>query len=77
MALIDQMTDREKYRTRGGYYFLNRNYKQAVEEFSALIQQFPMDSAAHINLPLAYFYNGRCRRLLRRGKKLSRFAPEI
>ena len=40
---------------RGGYYFVNRNYRKAVEEFGALRTQFPMDLAALINLPLAHF----------------------
>jgi serine/threonine protein kinase/tetratricopeptide (TPR) repeat protein len=75
MALIDELTDREKYRTRGGYYFLNRNYKQAVEEFSSLIQQFPMDSAAHTNLPLAYFYTRQMQKAFEEGQKAVEFAP--
>lgn len=56
MGLLDQMTDREKFRTRGGYYFINRNYKKAIEEFAALSSQYPMDLAGVINLPLAYFF---------------------
>jgi tRNA A-37 threonylcarbamoyl transferase component Bud32/tetratricopeptide (TPR) repeat protein len=56
MSLLEYMNERERYRTRGGYYFINRNYKKAIEEFSALYKQFPTDSAALINLPLAYFY---------------------
>lgn len=75
MALIDQMTDREKFRTRGGYYFLNRNAKKAVEEYSALIRQFPMDSAAHTNLPLAYFYNREMQKAFEEGQKAAEFAP--
>lgn len=57
MKRIDQMTDREKYRTRGGYYLMNRNYKKAAEEFSSLIEQFPLDASGHTNLALAYFYS--------------------
>jgi tetratricopeptide (TPR) repeat protein/predicted Ser/Thr protein kinase len=75
MVLIDQMTDREKYRTRGGYYFLNRHAKKAIEEYSALIQQFPMDSAAHTNLPLAYFYNREMQKAFEEGQKAAEFAP--
>jgi len=75
MSLIDELTDREKYRTRGGYYFLNRNYKQAVEEFSALIRQFPMDSAARTNLPLAYFYTRDMQKAFEEGQKAVEFAP--
>ena len=76
MALIDQLTEREKYRTRGGYYFLNRNYRKAIEEFSALKQQFPMDSAAFTNLPLAYFYNREMSRAYEEGKKDVEMTPD-
>jgi serine/threonine protein kinase/Tfp pilus assembly protein PilF len=75
MALIDQMTDREKFRTRGAYYWLNRDSKKAIAEYSALIQQFPMDSAAHTNLPLAYFYNREMPKAFEEGKKAVEFAP--
>jgi serine/threonine protein kinase/tetratricopeptide (TPR) repeat protein len=57
MKRIDQMTDREKYRTRGGYYLMKRNYKKASEEFAQLIDQFPLDASGHTNLALAYFYS--------------------
>lgn len=76
MPLIDQMTDREKYRTRGVYYLLNRDFKKAAEEYSALIQQFPMDSAAHTNLPLAYFYNREMQKAFEEGQKAAEFAPK-
>jgi serine/threonine protein kinase/tetratricopeptide (TPR) repeat protein len=75
MALIDQMTDREKFRTRGAYYWLNRNAKKAVEEYSTLLRQFPMDSAAHTNLPLAYFYNREMQKAFEEGQKAAEFAP--
>jgi serine/threonine protein kinase/tetratricopeptide (TPR) repeat protein len=53
---IDQMTDREKYRTRGIYSLITRNFKKAIEEYSALLNQFPGDYVAHANLALAYFF---------------------
>jgi len=37
---IDRMTDREKYRTRSGYYLVTRNQAKAIEELSALVSQF-------------------------------------
>ena len=51
------MTDREKYRTRSGYYLATRNQAKAIEELSALVNQFPADTAGHANLALAYFYS--------------------
>ncbi|HEX4785085.1 MAG TPA: protein kinase, partial [Candidatus Sulfotelmatobacter sp.] len=56
LAHIDRMTDREKYRTRSGYYLLTRNQTKAIEELNALVSQFPADSSGHANLALAYFY---------------------
>ena len=57
MSHIDRMTDREKYRTRSGYFLLMRNQPKAIEELTALVSQYPADTAGHANLALAYFYN--------------------
>jgi tetratricopeptide (TPR) repeat protein len=56
MSKIDRMTDREKYRTRGAYYLMERDYEKAIEQFKALEKQFPADSAGIGNLALADFY---------------------
>jgi tetratricopeptide (TPR) repeat protein len=56
LAHIDRMTDREKYRTRGGYYLLIRDPQKAIEEYTSLLQQFPADAVANSNLALAYLY---------------------
>ena len=69
MTLLDHMTDREKYRTRGGYYFLNNNYKQAIQEYSALKEQYPADSAGDTNLPLAYFFSRNMPKALEEGQQ--------
>ena len=53
---IDQMTDREKYRTRGSYYLMKRDFKNAIDQYSSLAQQFPGDYTAHAMLGLAYFF---------------------
>jgi len=76
MGFLDQMTEREKFRTRGGYYFVNRNYKKAIEEFGALRSQFPMDLAGLINLPLAYFYARDMPRAFEEGKKAVEAYPD-
>ncbi|HSA97256.1 MAG TPA: protein kinase, partial [Acidobacteriota bacterium] len=56
MKRIDQMTDREKYRTRGIYYLMNRDWKKAVDEYSALLKSYPGDYVIHSMLAIAYFY---------------------
>ena len=49
------MTDREKYRTRGGYYLAVADGDKAVEEFSALVKQYPADSMGQSALAFAYY----------------------
>ena len=55
MQHIDRMTDREKYRTRGGYYLAVSDGDKAVEEFSALVKQYPADSMGLSALAHAYY----------------------
>ena len=54
---IDRMSEREKHRTRGGYYLMVRNYPRAIEEFSALVEKYPADTGGLYNLALAHFYS--------------------
>jgi len=66
---LDRMTDREKYRTRGGYYLLVRNNEKAREEALALIEKFPADTAALANLALAELYRRDVKRSVELGKQ--------
>ena len=57
MRYIDRMTEREKYRTLGGYYLgVTRDYDKAIENYETLVQRYPADTAGHSNLALSYFY---------------------
>jgi tetratricopeptide (TPR) repeat protein len=47
---LDNMTEREKLRTRGLYYAIYADPHKCVEEYSALISRFPFDAAARNNL---------------------------
>ena len=56
-SLMDRMTDREKYRTYGGYYMtVARAYQEAINNFKELVKQYPADRAGHADLAVAYFY---------------------
>jgi serine/threonine protein kinase/Flp pilus assembly protein TadD len=74
-ARIDRMSDREKYRTRGGYYLLTRNPDNAIEEFSALVRQYPADTAGVANLAAAYFYKRDMPRALVEARKAVEMSP--
>jgi tetratricopeptide (TPR) repeat protein len=52
---LDRMSEREKYRTLGGYYLLvSRNFEKAIENYQTLVDLFPADGAGHANLAFAY-----------------------
>ena len=55
LKLIDTMTDREKFRTRGGYYLVKKNFLKAIDEFSQLARRFPADAAGRGNLAFAHY----------------------
>jgi eukaryotic-like serine/threonine-protein kinase len=75
MSHIDRMTDREKYRTRSGYYLFMRNQPKAMEELTALVSQFPADTAGHANLALAYFYSRDMNKALEEQKRALEITP--
>jgi len=73
MQHIDRMTDREKFRTRGGYYLAMSDGDKAVEEFSALVKQYPADSMGLSALAHAYYL----RHDMTKAVEVSRKAIEI
>jgi len=56
LALMDRMTEREKYRTLGLWFAgAGANYEQAIENFEKLVQAYPADRAGQSNLGFVYF----------------------
>lgn len=76
VAYLDRMTDREKYRTRGGYYVTVRNFPKAIDEFKALVEQYPADFVGHNNLALAYFLGRNMPQALEEGRKAVAIYPK-
>jgi eukaryotic-like serine/threonine-protein kinase len=73
---LDRMTDREKYRTRGGYYLTARKPQQALDEMTALVQKYPSDSVGIANLALANFYRREMDSALDYGRKSIEIFPK-
>ncbi len=73
---LDRMTDRERFRTRGGYYLVTHKAQQAMQEMAALVQQYPSDSAGIANLALAYFYQRDMQKALEYGRKSIEIFPK-
>ena len=54
---LDRMSERELYRTLGGYYLLvSRDYEKAIENYQALVERYPADGVGQGNLAFAYLY---------------------
>jgi eukaryotic-like serine/threonine-protein kinase len=51
---LDGMTDRERYRARGYYYFLINDYQPCVKEYGDLVARYPADAGARNNLALCW-----------------------
>ncbi|MFL6450001.1 MAG: protein kinase domain-containing protein [Bryobacteraceae bacterium] len=76
LAHIGRMSDRETYRTRGGYYLLTRDYVKAAEQFGLLVSQYPADTSGISNLALAYFYARNMTAALTQAKRALEIYPE-
>jgi serine/threonine protein kinase/tetratricopeptide (TPR) repeat protein len=76
MAHIDRMSDREKYRTRGGYYLMTRQPDKAIEEFDALVKQYPADAAGPTNLALSYFFMRDMQKAMEQGRRSVDLSPK-
>jgi serine/threonine protein kinase/tetratricopeptide (TPR) repeat protein len=56
MAHVDRMTERERYRIRGQYYYRTGNWQKCVEEFGELVKQYPADNIGQNNLASCYVF---------------------
>ena len=79
LALIDRMTERERYRTRGNYYLIVHNHRKAIEEYRQLLERYPADTGGYNGLALAYFFARDMERALAQGRRgveiYPRFVP--
>ncbi|MEO8189143.1 MAG: protein kinase [Acidobacteriota bacterium] len=77
LARIDRMSDREKYRTRGGYYLIvRRDPDKAIEEYGELVKRYPADTAGISNLALAWFYKRDMGKALAEGRRAIAIYPK-
>ncbi len=76
MARIDRMTERERYRTLGGYFVTMGNQQKAIEEYQALVQQYPADFVGYSNLALADFLSRNMQEALAEGRRATEIYPK-
>ena len=49
---VDRMTERERFRTRGLFYYVTNDYESCVKEYGDLLARYEADAAARNNLAL-------------------------
>jgi len=76
MSHIDRMTERERYRTRGMFYFVTGDREKCVDEYSGLIAQYPSDVAAHTNLGVCYQHLRNVRKAIEETRRASEILPK-
>jgi tetratricopeptide (TPR) repeat protein len=54
MEHVDRMTERERYRVRGGYYGVKGDWQKCVEEYGELVKLYPADNIGQLNLAVCY-----------------------
>ena len=47
LRYLDEMTERERFATRGNYYIRKGDYQECVKEYGELITRYPADTVAH------------------------------
>jgi serine/threonine protein kinase/cytochrome c-type biogenesis protein CcmH/NrfG len=76
LSRIDQMTEREKLRTSGGYYLFRQDYQKAIEQYSSLIKKYPADIAGYVNLAFANFGARKMAEAMEAGEKAVALDPK-
>jgi eukaryotic-like serine/threonine-protein kinase len=56
MEHVDRLTDRERYRVRGFYYYTTGNWQKCVEEYGELVKVYPADNVGQANLAGCYIH---------------------
>jgi eukaryotic-like serine/threonine-protein kinase len=73
---LDRMTEREKYRMLGVYYFgVVRNYEEAIKNYETLVRLYPADNTGYANLALNLLYVGNVARAVEMGRKATEIYP--
>jgi len=75
LSRIDQLPEREKYRTLGAYSLSHRNFKKAIEYYNALVEKFPADSAGYANLSLAHYFTRNMNKAVEQGLRAINLRP--
>ena len=78
LALLDRMTERERYRTLGLYYsMVSLNFGNAIDNYQQLVEKFPADGAGNNNLAVLYTMTAQYDRALAQSEQLLKIYPNL
>lgn len=76
LALLDRMTERERFRTLGLYYsMVSLNFGQAIDNYQQLVDKYPADGAGRNNLAVLYTMTAQYDRALAQSGELLELYP--
>jgi tetratricopeptide (TPR) repeat protein/predicted Ser/Thr protein kinase len=73
---VDQLTERERLRLRGAYYFLQADWPKCVDEYKALVSQYPFDNIGHVALAGCYSKIPDMAKALEEGRRAVELSPK-
>jgi Flp pilus assembly protein TadD len=76
MEHVDRMTERERYRIRGMYYMRTENWQKCVEEYSELLQRYPVDNIGRDNLAVCFASLHDVPRAMEEARRAVQIAPK-
>jgi tetratricopeptide (TPR) repeat protein/predicted Ser/Thr protein kinase len=76
MEHVDRMTERERYRIRGQYYFRTGNWQNCVSEYSDFLKQYPADNVGQELLAICFNRLHNMPRALEEARRAVQIAPK-
>ena len=76
MEHVDRMTERERYRIRGQYYFRTGNWQNCVTEYTDFLKQYPADNVGQDLLAICYARLHNMPKALEEARRAVEIAPK-
>jgi Flp pilus assembly protein TadD len=76
MEHVDRMTERERYRIRGQYYFRTGNWQNCVSEYSDFLKQYPADNVGQDLLAICFDRLHNMPRAMEEARRAVQIAPK-
>ena len=76
MEHVDRMTERERYRIRGQYYFRTGNWQGCISEYTEYLKQYPSDNVGQELLAICFARSHNMPRATEEAQRAVQIAPK-